>query len=73
MDSIAPECSFIKHKYDECFNKWFSSFLKGNERKIPPECESLFSKYQACVKPSLEAQGIIVDSDKPGGGGGGQF
>lgn len=56
MNSIAPECTKIKHDYDNCFNEWFGTkFLKG-DTKLPTECEKLFKKYQACIRPKLEEE-----------------
>lgn len=54
MDSIAPECTNIKHDYDKCFNEWFSEkFLKG-DTKLPESCENLYKKYQNCIKPKIK-------------------
>lgn len=56
MDSIAPECTGIKHDYDKCFNEWFSDrFLKG-DTKLPASCEYLFKKYQECIKPKINEE-----------------
>lgn len=47
MDSIGPECTELKHKYEACFNRWYSEkFLKGETRD---ECEPLFKAYKACL------------------------
>lgn len=27
MDSISPQCTPLKHKYDGCFNAWFQEYL----------------------------------------------
>lgn len=56
MDSIAPECTNIKHDYDRCFNDWFAErFLKG-DTKLPVGCEDLFKKYQNCIKKKLDEE-----------------
>ncbi|KAI8977145.1 hypothetical protein BDF20DRAFT_873251 [Mycotypha africana] len=45
--SIGVNCTELKKKYDNCFNKWYSEkFLKGD---TTPECEELFKDYRACV------------------------
>lgn len=45
--SVGPNCTELKQKYDNCFNKWYSEkFLKGD---TTPECEDLFKDYRACV------------------------
>ncbi len=47
MESIGPECTKLKHKYEACFNKWYSEkFLKGDTHD---ECEPLFREYRACL------------------------
>lgn len=47
MDSIGPECTELKQKYEACFNKWYSEkFLKGDKND---ECEPLFRQYKACL------------------------
>ena len=28
MNSLSPECTPLKHKYDACFNRWFDSYLQ---------------------------------------------
>lgn len=54
MDSIAPECTDIKHHYDKCFNQWFSEkFLKG-DTTVPTSCENLFEEYQKCIKNKIK-------------------
>lgn len=55
MESIAPECTPIKQKYEACFNDWFQRFLKG-DTKIPDECQNLFKLYQNCVKPKIDEE-----------------
>lgn len=58
MNSIVAECTTLKHDYDKCFNLWFSSkFLKG-QSTLPEECDHLFEKYKACIKPFLEKEMI---------------
>lgn len=48
--SVGANCTELKQKYDNCFNKWYSEkFLKGD---TTPECEELFKDYRACVMVS---------------------
>ena len=45
MNSIGPECSDLKAKYDSCFNVWFSEkFLKGKDDE--DMCKPLFILYR---------------------------
>jgi TRIAP1/MDM35 family protein len=45
--SVGVNCTELKQKYDNCFNRWYSEkFLKGD---TTPECEQLFKDYRACV------------------------
>ncbi|KAI8142617.1 hypothetical protein BJV82DRAFT_644970 [Fennellomyces sp. T-0311] len=54
--SVGPNCTELKQKYDNCFNKWYSEkFLKGD---TTPECEDLFKDYRACVMITLKEKGI---------------
>ncbi|SAM05445.1 hypothetical protein [Absidia glauca] len=63
--SVGADCTELKHKYDACFNKWYSEkFLKGD---TTPECEDLFKDYRACVMVALKDKGIdklLSDSRK---------
>ncbi|KAI9480578.1 MAG: hypothetical protein EXX96DRAFT_185893 [Benjaminiella poitrasii] len=54
--SVGPNCTELKQKYDNCFNKWYSEkFLKGDTTS---ECEDLFKDYRACVMKTLKEKGI---------------
>ncbi|RWS28706.1 hypothetical protein B4U80_06861 [Leptotrombidium deliense] len=58
MESIEKECTELKHKYDECFNSWFSEqFLNG---KHQDKCRPLFMVYQECVKQAIKRRDIDV-------------
>jgi TRIAP1/MDM35 family protein len=47
MESIDPECTTLKQKYEACFYTWYSEkFLKGDTRD---ECAELFKEYRACL------------------------
>lgn len=57
MNSISPECNELKHKYDDCFNAWFTErFLKGDSDDSV--CAGLLKAYQHCVRQALEKQQI---------------
>lgn len=59
MNSLADECTPLKHEYDACFNSWFSEkYLKGDTRD---ECGDLFKKYQECVKRAIKEKGIDLE------------
>lgn len=50
MNSIGPECSELKAKYDSCFNVWFSEkFLKGKDDE--DMCKPLFILYRQVPLP----------------------
>lgn len=52
MNSIAPECNELKHKYDDCFNVWFTEkFLKGESGD--DVCAPMLKVYQDCVQKAL--------------------
>ncbi|ORX58808.1 hypothetical protein DM01DRAFT_1371826 [Hesseltinella vesiculosa] len=54
--SVGADCTKLKIKYDNCFNKWYSEkFLKGD---TTPECDELFKDYRACVLVALKDKGI---------------
>ena len=58
MQSIGPECTELKRKYDECFNSWFSDhYLKGNKQDI---CQPLFKEYRACIQRAIDHNKIDV-------------
>ncbi len=59
MSSISPDCNDLKHKYDDCFNVWFSEkFLKGDTKD---GCESLLTAYSDCVQKVLKEKKVNVD------------
>lgn len=48
MESIDPECTKLKQKYEACFNTWYSEkFLKGETQD---ECQELFKEYRTCLE-----------------------
>ncbi|VUG16822.1 MDM35 [Brettanomyces bruxellensis] len=55
--SFAPECTELKHKYDSCFNSWYSEkFLKG--KGLHNECEDFWQDYKKCIEVHMKKQGI---------------
>lgn len=53
--SFAPECTELKNKYDDCFNKWYTEkFLKG--KSLQNECTEFWDSYITCVNVALERQ-----------------
>ena len=63
MESIAPACSELKKKYEECFNLWFSEkFLRGE--KDDSECRDLFEAYRDCLKRELKDKDLSVILEK---------
>ncbi|RWS08625.1 TP53-regulated inhibitor of apoptosis 1-like protein [Dinothrombium tinctorium] len=58
MESIDKQCTELKHRYDECFNTWFSEkFLNGNHHDT---CQPLFLVYQQCVKEAIKRRKIDI-------------
>ncbi len=47
-DSLSPECTPLKHKYDSCFNEWFEGYLEPAiaASATQPEREA-YSRQQA--------------------------
>ena len=51
MESLDPNCTSLKQKYDDCFNGWFrESFLNRKGPDHDTACGKLFKEYQACLK-----------------------
>jgi len=60
MNSIGPECSELKAKYDSCFNVWFSEkFLKGQDDE--DMCKPLFVLYRDCVREAIKKENIDIN------------
>jgi hypothetical protein len=61
MRSIAPECNEAKHKYDDCFQNWFTTkYLTNRHNNVDP-CSQLLKDYQLCTKLALHEQGIDLE------------
>lgn len=51
MESIDPECTKLKQKYESCFYTWYQeNFLNGDTHD---KCATLFQEYRACLEVSL--------------------
>lgn len=49
LNSFHPECSDLKHEYDQCFNAWFTAhYMNGHYNNN--ECQNIFDMYTSCVK-----------------------
>ena len=48
------QCSWLKDKYDRCFNNWYrGSFLNGH---MSNACDDYFDDYKACIMESTEGK-----------------
>lgn len=71
MDSLGPECTPLKQRYDACYNKWYVDvFLQGralnsddvaknknaNGDVVP--CKEFFDDYKACVTIAIKSSGL---------------
>ncbi|KAK0186646.1 hypothetical protein F5146DRAFT_1066736 [Armillaria mellea] len=55
-DSLSPECTPLKHKYDSCFNEWFEGYLEPAE--FEGKCGKIWVEYKTCVQNSLKEKGL---------------
>ncbi|KAF8636293.1 hypothetical protein AX17_003647 [Amanita inopinata Kibby_2008] len=47
-DSLSPECTPLKHKYDACFNAWFEGYLEpAVSANASPHERAAYSKKKA--------------------------
>ncbi|KAK0443469.1 mitochondrial distribution/morphology family 35/apoptosis [Armillaria borealis] len=73
-DSLSPECTPLKHKYDSCFNEWFEEYLEPAiaASATQPEREA-YSRQQAaefeakCGKIWVEYKTCVQNSLKEKG------
>ena len=57
MESLDPECTPLKHKYERCFYSWYSDrFLKGTA--VEDDCKELFDQYQQCLQRALKQRNV---------------
>eukprot|EP00051_Salpingoeca_urceolata_P028329 m.486322 g.486322 ORF g.486322 m.486322 type:complete len:74 (+) comp24318_c0_seq1:178-399(+) len=62
MDSIDEACTPHKHKYDACFNVWYSEkYLQGKTGAKDNPCTPLLEEYSICVKRALKEKGIEIE------------
>ena len=49
MESLGPECTKLKQKYEACFYQWYSEkYLTGKSKE--DECAPLFKEYRECLE-----------------------
>lgn len=49
MESLGPECTKLKQKYEACFYQWYSEkYLTGKSKE--DECAPLFKEYRNCLE-----------------------
>ncbi|KAI5801451.1 hypothetical protein DFH27DRAFT_58762 [Peziza echinospora] len=61
--SLAPECSEVKERYDQCFIKWYSEkYLRGESST--DDCKAQFKLYQDCLNKALKEKGITKMLDE---------
>lgn len=58
MESIGPECTELKQKYEQCFNKWYAEgFLRGDREDV---CAPLFLEYKKCLDVHYNGDIVIM-------------
>ncbi|KIJ95583.1 hypothetical protein K443DRAFT_682934 [Laccaria amethystina LaAM-08-1] len=72
-DSLSPECTPLKSKYDTCFNAWFEGYLEpavtvsSSERsayskekadEFEAKCGKVWGQYRACVQKAVMEKGL---------------
>ena len=77
-DSLSPECTPLKSKYDTCFNAWFEGYLEpavgvsSSERsayskqkadEFEAKCGKVWEQYRACVQVCVPSVCPHVHSD----------
>jgi hypothetical protein len=59
MESLGPECTKLKQKYEACFYKWYSEkYLTGKSKE--DECAPLFKEYRDCLEVKEEVITITI-------------
>ncbi|KAI0030590.1 mitochondrial distribution/morphology family 35/apoptosis [Vararia minispora EC-137] len=71
--SLAPECTSLKLKYDACFNSWFEGYLepavavpstdraayaRAKAEEYDRKCGAVWGSYRACVEKAMEEKGL---------------
>jgi hypothetical protein len=77
-DSLSPECTPLKSKYDTCFNAWFEGYLEpavavsSSERsayskqkadEFEAKCGMVWGQYRACVQVRVPSLSPHVRGD----------
>ncbi|EAU92502.1 hypothetical protein CC1G_00721 [Coprinopsis cinerea okayama7 len=72
-ESLSPECTPLKLKYDSCFNSWFEGYLEPAVAATPKEraayskkkaeefqkkCGSVWEQYRECVQKAVKERGL---------------
>ena len=51
MNSMSPECTPLKHKYDDCFHTWFKDYLDmSSSANVEPSSPPKQHPWPSCVK-----------------------
>ena len=60
MESMDPECTDAKKKYESCFQAWYSEkYLPATDHtKVTDDCKDLFVSYRRCIDRVLREKGI---------------
>jgi len=69
--SLAPECTPLKHAYDTCFNNWFAGYLQPSSDKAKAgenteaqvkdyeeKCGKIWEEYRACLQKAVTQKGL---------------
>lgn len=59
MDSLSPECTPLKHRYDSCFNAWFEGFLQPVVMQAPQASTSAVEEAA-----SAEPERLVVEDEE---------
>ncbi|TFK19394.1 hypothetical protein FA15DRAFT_626821 [Coprinopsis marcescibilis] len=72
-ESLSPECTPLKMKYDSCFNSWFEGYLEPAVAARPEEraayskkkaeefqrnCGKIWEEYKSCVQKAVKDKGL---------------
>ena len=55
-ESVAPECTPLKERYEGCFNAWYSGKYLKHGSTDDSECAPALKVYQECVKVCSQNQ-----------------
>ncbi|KAH6906640.1 mitochondrial distribution/morphology family 35/apoptosis [Coprinopsis sp. MPI-PUGE-AT-0042] len=72
-ESLSPECTPLKIKYDTCFNSWFEGYLepavaaspsqraaysKQKAEEFQKNCGGIWEDYRKCVQKAVKDRGL---------------